>query len=167
MNRQPGSRPLLRTLHLAAFAGNSGDGAMHDGAYRTRNEDCAFAFQYTQLELRDFVHWRTKTFDQSFLDYANSFDLLLIGGNSVFQTWRTNTASGTCFDFPPDYLAGLRVPIVFYGIGCDATRGVDATTMGRFRKFLDICLESDRVLFSIRNDGSQQIVRDGAGGAYA
>lgn len=167
MSERPEKRRVLRALHLASFAGNAGDGAMHDGAYRTRDEDCAFEFEYTPLEVRDFIHWRTRTFDQSFLDYANSFDLLLIGGNSTFQMWRTDTASGTYFDFAPDYLTGLQVPTVFYGVGCDATRGVDAGAMGRFRMFMDACMASDQFLFSLRNDGSQRLLREVLGDLYA
>lgn len=157
----------LKTLHLASFSGNTGDGAMHDGAYRTRAADCGFSFRYEPLELREFVHWNERRFDESFIEMANSFDCVLIGGNSIFQMWRDNTASGTYFDFAPDYLTAIERPMIFYGIGCDATRGVSEIAMPRFRAFVDAMLGTGRTIFSLRNDGSQEIIRHSAGDAYA
>ena len=157
----------LKTLHLASFVGNTGDGAMHDGAYRTRAADCPFGFEYTPVEIRDFVHWGTRRFDSGFIDHANSFDCVVFGGNSIFQMWRDNTASGTYFDFAPDYLTAIDRPVVFYGIGCDATRGIDASAMRRFTQFLDACLDRGNVLFSLRNDGSRALIEEGVGAGYA
>ena len=94
----------LNVLHLASFAGNTGDGAMHDGAYRTRQADMPFEFAYDRVEMREFVHWGRRGFDADFIAQANRSDVLLLGGNSIFQMWRDNTASGTYFDFAPDYL---------------------------------------------------------------
>ena len=157
----------LNVLHLASFAGNTGDGAMHDGAYRTRQADMPFEFAYDRVEMREFVHWGRRGFDADFIAQANRSDVLLLGGNSIFQMWRDNTASGTYFDFAPDYLLQITKPIVFYGIGCDATRGISSVAMERFRAFLDAMISSDRVLFSLRNDGSRTLVAEGAGEQYA
>ncbi len=157
----------VRTLHIASFAGNTGDGAMHDGAYRTRAQDIGQHFTYERIEIRDFIHWGLRRFDETFLDLSKTADLVLFGGNSIFQMWRDNTASGTYFDFTPDFLLQLRCPVVFYGIGCDATRGVHPLAIKRMRSFLDHCSDPERFLYSLRNDGSREIVEQAVGVEYA
>lgn len=157
----------VNVLHIASFVGNTGDGAMHDGAYRTRAEDSQRKFSYNRVEMRDFVHWGLRRFDESFLDMANSSDVVLFGGNSIFQMWRGDTASGTYLDFEPDFLRRIKKPIIFYGIGCDATRGINPLAMGRMRLFLDSCQDQENFLFSLRNDGSYDLISDHLGSEYS
>ncbi|WP_349357558.1 polysaccharide pyruvyl transferase family protein [Stappia sp.] len=157
----------LNVLHLASFVGNLGDNAMHDGAYRMRAEDWPFDIRYTRLEIREFIHWRRRVFDDDFVDYANTFDLVLFGGDSTFQTWRCDTQCGTCLDMAPGYLSRLRVPAVFYGVGVDATRGVVPEAMDRFRAFLDAGLQCKGMRWSLRNDGSASLIAEHVGRRYA
>ncbi len=156
-----------RVLHIASFSGNTGDGAMHDGAIRTRSEDIDRPLTYQRIEIREFIHWASRSFDDSFIEMAKNSDLVLFGGNSIFQMWRDNTASGTYFDFEPDFLLKLEKPVVFYGIGCDATRGVHPVSVERTRATLDHCADPNRFLYSLRNDGSSQLISTELGASYA
>ncbi|WP_186388526.1 polysaccharide pyruvyl transferase family protein [Stappia sp. TSB10P1A] len=159
-------RPLF-VLHLASFVGNLGDNAMHDGEYRTRAADLPVPLNHRPIEVRDFIHWRRRAFDGAFVDEANSADLVVIGGFSLFQLWRETTSSGTYLDAGPELFAAIRRPIVFHGLGVDATRGVSPVAVARTRAFLDDMLGFDHCRFSLRNDGSSDLIRDHLGSAYA
>lgn len=156
----------VRVLHVASFQGNLGDSAMHDGAYRTREADCLRPFAHIPLEVRDFFHWGKRRFDEGFVDYLNTFDLAIFGGLVGFELWRDDTASGMRFDLAPELLSRIRIPVLFHGLGCDATRGMMQTaTRVRCQRFLDIAYERD-FRFSLRNDGSRDILRDKLGADY-
>jgi polysaccharide pyruvyl transferase WcaK-like protein len=160
------ARPL-KVLHLASFAGNNGDGAMHDGACRTRAEDLPFRMDCVADEIRDYAQWGRRRFDESFVDRANQCDVLLVGGVSLFQLWRAEGATGTYFDLPQELLARIRRPMAFYGLGCDATRGIREDTAEKIRRWLDAALETGRATFSLRNDGTQALLADALGADYA
>lgn len=156
---------VVKVLHVASFQGNLGDSAMHDGAYRTRAEDCSVEFIYTPLEVREFFHWGRRYFDEEFIDYLNTFDLAIFGGLGGYQLWRADTATGTCFDFSPELLKRIERPVAFYGLGCDASRGVDEAAMLKFRHFIDVAYQKN-FLLSLRNDGSQKILNQAVGVKY-
>ena len=86
-----GSKQTLRVLHLASFAGNIGDLANHAGARRMLAERLGFALKFTDLEIREF-YWKQRSFDDAFVAYANSFDLLIIGGGNYFELWVDHSA---------------------------------------------------------------------------
>ena len=155
----------VRVLHVASFLGNVGDSAMHDGAYRTRREDCPLRFEYTPLEVREFFHWKMRRFDEDFVRYLNGFDLSIFGGLAGYQLWRTDTASGTCFNFGSELIEKMTKPVAFYGLGCDASRGIEEGAMVKFRRFIDAAMEKN-CLFSLRNDGSKNILEQAVGTSY-
>lgn len=156
----------VHVFHLASFSGNTGDGAMHDGAYRARSEDFSFPLGYERAEIRDYIQWGLRRFDDAFVDEVNRHDVLFVGGVSLFQLWRTDSLSGTYFDLPGEAFSGIHRPIVFYGVGSDATRGIRPETVDRIRRWLDRVLETDRVAFSLRNDGSKALLTQVLGPAY-
>ena len=139
---------------------------MHDGACRTRAEDFSFPLRTTRAEIRDYIQWGLRRFDDDFVEAVNQADVLLVGGVSLFQLWRTDSLSGTYFDLPPEAFSRIRCPIVLYGVGCDATRGIRPETVGRIRHWLDRALETDRVMISLRNDGSRALLSQTVGSAY-
>lgn len=157
----------LSVLHLASFVGNLGDNAMHDGEYRTRAEDLPWALEHRPCEVRDFIHWRRRAFDDTFVAQANEADVVVVGGFSLFQLWRENTSSGTYLEAGPELFAAIRRPILFHGLGVDATRGVSPVAVARTRAFLDEMLAFDHCRFSLRNDGSSDFIRQHVGAAYA
>ncbi|MFV0295253.1 MAG: polysaccharide pyruvyl transferase family protein [Hyphomicrobiaceae bacterium] len=165
--QQPASTTnVIRVLHIASFQGNLGDGAMHDGACRTRAEDCPRPFTYTPLEVREFFHWGNRRFDEAFIDHLNTFDLAIFGGMVGYELWRDDTASGMRFDIAPELLDKVRIPVVFYGLGCDATRGMmQASTRDKCRRFLDAAYRRG-FLLSLRNDGSRRILEENLGVDY-
>lgn len=156
----PVTSPPIRILHIASFIGNSGDGAMHDGAYLTRQADIPLPFEHHPCEIREFIHWHTKRFDDDFLDFANGFDCIMFGGDSLFQTWPSGTLAGTYFDFAIDYLDRINKPILFYGLGCDNSRPTTDEALNGIGRFLDHYLQRPDVLFSVRNGGSINTLKE-------
>ncbi|MEM9632870.1 MAG: polysaccharide pyruvyl transferase family protein [Pseudomonadota bacterium] len=157
----------LKVLHIASFIGNIGDNAMHDGAYRTRAEDLDACLSYDKLEIREFIHWKTRRFDSSFVKDANKYDAIIVGGDSLLQMWREDTPTGTYVDAKPDFFDLIERPVCFYGLGVDATRGVSPNAMSKCRGFLDKLMASDKRLFSVRDDESINFVRDHIGKEFA
>lgn len=156
----------LKIMHLASFAGNIGDNAMHDGAYRTRAADFDDEIDYSRHEIRDYYHWRKRAFDAAFLDEANASDLVIIGGFSLFQLWRAETQTGTYVDAPIDFFSKISKPVVFYGVGADVTRAINSDAVDKCKRFLDLVLGLENYRFSFRNDGSAGLISDVLGNGY-
>jgi hypothetical protein len=144
---------VLRVLHLASFAGNIGDLANHAGARRMLTEQLSFSFKFTNLEIREF-YWKQVSFDDGFVEYANSFDLLLIGGGNYFELWVDGSATGTSIDITPERLAKIRVPTLFFALGVDTGQGYSSQSVQRFKRLITTILESDNLFLCVRNDGS-------------
>lgn len=160
------ARPTLRVLHLASFAGNIGDLANHAGARRMLDVHLDFALEYTELEIREF-YWGKRRFDDAFVDYANTFDLLLIGGGNYFELWVERSATGTSIDISPQHLARLRVPTLFFALGVDTGQGYTDQTAGRFRDFMSTVLSRGDMSVCVRNDGSSKALREVLGAEAA
>lgn len=149
------SRKPLKVLHLASFAGNIGDLANHAGARRMLASQLDFELGFTELEIREF-YWKKRAFDDAFVDYANSFDLLLVGGGNYFELWVDGSATGTSIDITPERLAQLTVPTVFFALGVDTGQGYSAQSAQRFRTFMRTVLDRDDMFACVRNDGSSR-----------
>lgn len=148
-----GLKRTLRVLHLASFAGNIGDLANHAGARSMLAEQLSFAFEFTELEIREF-YWKQRSFDDAFVDYANSFDLLIVGGGNYFELWVNNSATGTSIDISHERLAKLKVPTLFFALGVDTGQGYSAHSAQRFNAFMTTILERCDFFACVRNDGS-------------
>lgn len=159
------ARRQLRVLHLASFAGNIGDIANHAGARAMFAEHLPFDMQFTELEIREF-YWRQRAFDADFVRWANTFDLLIIGGGNYFELWVTRSATGTSIDIEPELFSQLTVPTLFYSLGVDIGQGYTTETAGRFKRFMDTILESPRAFVCVRNDGSSRALGTVLGAAY-
>lgn len=141
-------------LHLASFAGNIGDLANHAGARRMLDERLGFELEFTDLEIREF-YWKQRAFDDSFVEYANGFDLLIIGGGNYFELWVDHSATGTSIDIMPERMARLTVPTVFFALGVDTGQGYSAQSAHRFSAFMTTVLSRHDMFVCVRNDGSQ------------
>lgn len=159
------ARRQLRVLHLASFAGNIGDIANHAGARAMFAEHLPFDMQFTELEIREF-YWRQRAFDADFVRWANTFDLLIIGGGNYFELWVTRSATGTSIDIEPELFSQLTVPTLFYSLGVDIGQGYTTETAARFKRFMDATLESPRAFVCVRNDGSSRALGTVLGAAY-
>lgn len=159
-------KPLLKVLHLASFSGNIGDNANHAGARAQFSKNLSFEFAYTELEIREF-YWKQRYFDESFVIYANQFDLLLIGGGNYFELWVEHSRTGCSIDLPPELLAKIQCPVIFYGLGVDAGQGVPDSCLANFHQFMDCLLANDRFFVSVRNDGAVATLEKYLGNSYA
>ncbi len=164
--RWGGMKRVLKVLHLASFSGNIGDNANHAGARAQFAQNLSFQLDYTELEIREF-YWKYRFFDESFIDYVNQFDLLLIGGGNYFELWVEHSRTGCSIDLPPDMLARIHCPVIFYGLGVDAGQGVPDICLQRFRKFMDYLLAHDRFFIAVRNDGAVATLEKFLGSHYA
>jgi polysaccharide pyruvyl transferase WcaK-like protein len=154
-----GSKRVLRVLHLASFAGNIGDLANHAGARRMLAERLDFALKFTDLEIREF-YWKQRSFDDAFVSYANSFDLLIIGGGNYFELWVDHSATGTSIDITPERMASLTVPTVFFALGVDTGQGYSEKSAQRFSAFMATAMDRRDVYVCVRNDGSSRALRE-------
>jgi polysaccharide pyruvyl transferase WcaK-like protein len=160
------SKRTLRVLHLASFAGNIGDLANHAGARRMLAERLSFPLEFTNLEIREF-YWKQRSFDDDFVDYANSFELLIIGGGNYFELWVEHSATGTSIDIAPERLARLRVPTLFFALGVDTGQGFSEQSALRFNAFMATILERPNLFACVRNDGSTRALHEVLGDSTA
>lgn len=158
-------RRQLRVLHLASFAGNIGDIANHAGARAMFAAHLPFDLRFTELEIREF-YWRQRAFDADFVRWANTFDLLIVGGGNYFELWVSRSATGTSIDLAPELFAQLTVPTLFYSLGVDTGQGYTTETASRFRRFMDAILGNQRAFVCVRNDGSSRALETVLGAAY-
>lgn len=152
-------KKTLRVLQLASFAGNIGDLANHAGARRMLAERLGYTLEFTDLEIREF-YWKQRSFDDTFVEYANSFDLLIIGGGNYFELWVDHSATGTSIDITPERLACLTVPTVFFALGVDTGQGYSAQSAQRFSAFMATALGRSDMFVCVRNDGSSRALRE-------
>lgn len=155
-----------KVLHLASFDGNIGDNANHNGMRYFWKNKLPIEFEITELEIREF-HWKRRKFDNSFVSLCNQHDLLIIGGGNYFELWVENSRTGTTVDLPPALLQKIEPPIFFNGLGCDPYKGFSDTSLGKFSRFLDFVLSSDRYFLTVRNDGSKENIKRLLGEVYS
>ena len=60
----------------------------------------------------------------------------------------------------------IKIPVLFFGIGCDPYKGATEDIFCRFRKFLDNLIMSNQFFISVRNDGSINNIRNYIGEKY-
>lgn len=156
----------VRVLHLASFVGNIGDLANHAGSRRLMAENLPFELEFTELEIREF-YWKKRSFDDAFVDYANTFDLLIIGGGNYFELWVDHSQTGTSIDISPERLRRLKVPTVFHALGVDVGQGYTEQSATRFKSFMASVLERSDMFVSVRNDGSTRALQEVLGNSLA
>lgn len=160
----------MKILHVASFVGNIGDNASHAGLYRLL-EPLLPAYDVERMEIRKFYknyHGPDRMFfDQDFVDLANTFDLVIIGGGGFLDYWVPESASGTTIDMPPHLVSRIRVPTLITSVGCQPQKEIPAGNLERFRSFLDAALQNEKIRIAVRNDGSINVLRSEVGESYA
>ncbi len=147
----------MRILHLASFAGNSGDSLNHNG-FRTWME--AFfpdSVTWSDFEIRD-VYRGEKTFANDLVDESKRADLLVIGGGNYLELWPENTSTGTSLDLSDETIDAIHCPIFFNALGVDAGQGIGSSAKQNFTHFINKLIGSDKFLVTVRNDGSFQTI---------
>lgn len=147
----------MRLLHVASFAGNYGDLFSHIGLYTALDEILKIKYSIEQCEIRHFYQNATispKSFNKSFADYCNTFDLILVGGGG-FLKQDFPTSTGTTFQISDDFYGTLKTRLIFTSIG-GVRRPVDASELNNLRleRFVDVVLNHSNMHLLIRNDGS-------------
>lgn len=155
---------MLKTLHLASFDGNIGDNANHDGFYKHLKQLEDFEFQIDQLEIREF-YWKKRFFDQSFVEFVNKYDLLIVGGGNYFELWVEDSPTGTSISIELELLKKINTPILFNALGVDPGQGASEANIKKFRSFLDLLIERNDFI-SIRNDGAKKAIIEYVGEKY-
>jgi len=155
----------LKILHLASFEGNIGDNANHVGTRAFLRKNLGCAIEYTDLEIREF-YWNIRKYDENFVQLANQHDVVMIGGGNYFELWVKNSCTGTSINISREIMEKIKPPIVFYALGCDAGQGALEENVLKFKKFLDYLNSSPKYLVSVRNDGSENTIRDILGEKY-
>lgn len=144
----------LRVLHIASFIGNVGDNANHKGSEFLRSKFLDYEFHITRKEIREF-YWKEWLFNsEEFVNEANLYDLVMIGGGNYFELWVENSKTGTSIDLGVEYLQNINTPILFYSLGCDLGQGVPQSNIEKFRTFMDYLTNSNKYFVSVRNDGA-------------
>lgn len=151
----------IKILHVASFAGNIGDNASHMGLSFILNHLFGNVIE-ERLEIRRFYKNYSLpdklSFDESFVNFANSFDLLIIGGGGFLDYWVPNSATGTTFDISKDNFDKLIVPTLICSVGCIPHRTVPEGNEIKFQCFLSNALSKKNVMILLRNDGSKDVL---------
>lgn len=159
----------MKILHVASFVGNIGDNASHKGFYSILNQHLD-AYSITELEMRKFYKNYNKAdrqrFDEHFIEYANSFDMLVIGGGGFLDYWVPDSASGTTIDMPPLLVEKIKVKTLITSIGCMPHKPIPEGNIDKFRLFLDAILSNHNISIAVRNDGSKQTLKHEIGEQY-
>ena len=88
----------IRVLHIASFTGNIGDNANHMGFRPWFEKVSSVSVSWDNLEIREF-YWKERKWDMDFVDLANSYDLVVIGGGNYFELWVEDSPTGTSIIF--------------------------------------------------------------------
>jgi polysaccharide pyruvyl transferase WcaK-like protein len=160
----------MKILHIASFVGNIGDNASHLG-FKNLLTDCEPDTSISCLEMRKFYkNYQAQdrlNFDQNFIDHANTFDRVVIGGGGFLDYCIKDSQSGTTIDMCPTLLSGLKVPVWLTSVGCAPHQPVPSGNKQKFRNFLDACLDNKMLRINVRNDGSIRALREDIGPQYA
>lgn len=159
----------MKILHIASFQGNIGDNASHIGL-RFILDQFFPRYHMETLEIRRFYKQYQggdkRFFDQDFVDFANKFDLLLIGGGGFLDYWVPNSHTGTTLDIPLTLLNKLSVKTLICSIGSKPHKDIPDGNIEKYREFLSLCHEKDNINIAFRNDGSIETVSHDIGKRY-
>ena len=142
----------MNILHIASFTGNIGDNANHLG-FRSWFENLTEAeVNWSELEIREF-YWKKRFWDESFVEYANTFDLIIIGGGNYFELWVDRSPTGTSIEIEPELYRQIETPVFFNALGVDPGQGADGSSIEKFRTFINVIKEKNGII-TVRNDGA-------------
>jgi polysaccharide pyruvyl transferase WcaK-like protein len=153
----------LKILHVASFIGNIGDNASHIGL-KSLLDKFFEAYEIEQMEIRRFYknykHSDVQKFDENFINYANTFDLLIIGGGGFLDYWVKGSTTGTTIDLPPELVKKIKVPTLIMSVGCMPHREVPEGNLEKFKAFLQAVSNNPKVAIAVRNDGSINTLKE-------
>lgn len=149
----------MRILHLASFHGNIGDVANHESMYVNLQKLFQCALEIDKLEMRLFYRNAQKMyFDEQFAETVNQYDLLILGGGNFFELCWDYSVTGTTVNISEEILRKIKTPIFINGVGIDLAKGYSEANIEKFRAFLNNIFSLNKVFFTVRNDGSRDII---------
>ena len=161
----------MKVLHVASFSGNSGDIINHQGFVRQFLKYVCPHAVFDREEIRSYYKNRNeRSFDELFVDLANQYDLVIIGGGNFLSPWIDSSQTGTTIDFGIKELSKIKVPLLFLAVGCEGSLGSSKISIDKLKKFLDYLLLSNRAgrfYLSVRNDGSHEFIQTHLGRKYS
>ena len=144
---------MVKILQVASFKGNVGDIANHFG-FRTWFEHFfQEKIDWQEFEIRTVFRGEA-SFNESFVEFANEFDLVVIGGGNFFELWVDSSPTGTSISIEEKYLDKIIPPIFVNAVGVDDGMGVTTETLTKFNAFLERLVTLKEGLVSVRNDGA-------------
>lgn len=160
----------IKILHVASFSGNIGDNASHIGLAQILRKILP-SYEIERMEIRRFYKNYSLPdklfFDENFVNYANSFNLLLIGGGGFLDYWVPNSETGTTIDISESSLKKLTVPTLICSVGCIPHKTVPEGNESKFHSFLTNLLSKKNVRILLRNDGSKKVLNTNFGSEFA
>jgi len=140
----------VKLLHLANFGSmNVGNGALIDGTERVIREDFPEPVEFVHEPWDEYFIEGVagpRKFDQTFVDKVNACDALIVGGAVMFREDHIR------FKMPP----GIKKPIVFYGVSYRVWGDGSYYTGTGFMLDITAILTYPRVIFGVRNDGTEK-----------
>ncbi len=159
----------MKILHIASFQGNIGDNASHIGFYNIL-DSIVKNYEVDKLEIRKFYKNYNKSdkqsFNNSFIEYLNSFDLCIIGGGGFLDYWVPNSQTGTTIDIDPKLLGHIEIKTLFTSVGCNPHKEIPKGNIEKFRNFLDEVNKNKNIKIAVRNDGSVESMKRDIGEKY-
>lgn len=149
----------MKILHIASFNGNIGDNAHHNGFRKNFSEIIGIRnLVWDELEIRKFYKsWNEVKFDEKFVEVANNYDLIVIGGGNFFEICHDYSDTGCTIDISIEILSKIHVPIFFNALGFDIHKGYTEETKNKFKLFIDYLIKYPKKYFiTFRNDGSDK-----------
>lgn len=159
----------MNILHVASFVGNVGDNASHKGLNFLLKK-FFHEFSIERMEIRKFYKNYTgkdkRKFDSAFVDYANKFDLVIIGGGGFLDYWIEGSETGTTIDIHPDLVSKINTPTLISSVGCAPHRNVPQENIAKFKVFLEKVNQNENIKILVRNDGSINYINQDIGTNY-
>lgn len=150
----------IRALQVASFDGNIGDIANHTGFRQSIKKHSENLVEFENLEMRNFYqNWGIMRFDDSFVELANKYDLLIFGGGGFFQTNVINSSTGVTIDLSPEVLSKIKSPILFNCLGIGESNTSIKQCEDKFGKFLKYLTDSCQYMVTVRNDNSYEQIK--------
>lgn len=159
----------MKILHVASFVGNIGDNASHIGLYSLLDKIIGqYSIEKTEIR-RFYKNYQFKDklqFNRDFINHANTFDLMIIGGGGFLDYWVNNSSTGTTIDMEPDLVEYIKTPTMICSVGAMPHHKVPDGNIDKLRNFLDAVEVNKKVMIAIRNDGSKLSFKKDIGEQY-
>ena len=146
----------LKLLHLANHnSTNIGNGALILGAERVLRKDLGQEINFMREPWDDYT-FGLKNFDGTFVDLINhESDGLVVGAAVTLDGRAKFTHAGMRFNLPYELWSKISKPIVFYSISYRFWPYQPYHNLDQLKQAMVYILNSPKILFSVRNDGSK------------